>query len=140
MVIDLNQRFIDPGATALDSCALSFAAKASGTVDPNTVGSYVVTYTARDPSGNEAIPVTRSVKVVERRPPGSLTFSLFPTLVQPAPALRLLFRTLDCSRSLPWKVTRGDKLLETFDPVSDYRRSARQRRCDILVPGISVNR
>jgi hypothetical protein len=63
----------DPGATALDQCVgdLSSSVKASGTVDPTHVGSYAVTYSATDPSGNVGS-ATRSVAVVDTVAP-SLT-------------------------------------------------------------------
>ncbi|HVS80565.1 MAG TPA: immunoglobulin-like domain-containing protein [Pyrinomonadaceae bacterium] len=67
--VECHGTFTDPGATAHDACAGDFAATASGTVDPNTVGSYTITYNATDPSGNAATPVTRTVNVVDTTPP-----------------------------------------------------------------------
>jgi len=65
MEIGLHSVFRDPGAAARDACAGEYAATASGTVDVNKIGSYTLTYTAKDPSGNEATPVRRTVNVVE---------------------------------------------------------------------------
>ncbi|MFA5934805.1 MAG: ice-binding family protein [Candidatus Paceibacterota bacterium] len=62
--------YTELGATALDDIDGSFAATSSGTVDTNTVGAYIITYTAMDSSGNVATPVTRTVNVIERRSSG----------------------------------------------------------------------
>lgn len=77
LTIELHQAFKDPGATAHDGCAGDFAASASGTVDQNKIGSYTITYTASDPSENEARPVRRTVNVVEKTQPPS---NSYPTL------------------------------------------------------------
>ncbi|HEY8188909.1 MAG TPA: DUF5011 domain-containing protein [Pyrinomonadaceae bacterium] len=60
-----HSKFSDPGAIARDGCAGEFAANASSNVDPNRIGTYTITYTASDPSGNEATPVKRRVDVVD---------------------------------------------------------------------------
>src|ERR1051325_2933490 len=67
--VECHSTFVDPGATANDGCAGSFAATASGTVDANTPGTYTITYNASDPSGNAATPVTRTVNVVDTLAP-----------------------------------------------------------------------
>jgi hypothetical protein len=69
MTVECHTSFTDPGATANDSCAGSFAATASGTVDVNTPGTYTITYTATDPSGNPAAPQARTVNVVDTTAP-----------------------------------------------------------------------
>jgi hypothetical protein len=70
LTAECHAAFTDPGATATDSCAgdLDSAIQVSGTVDPNTVGTYILTYTVRDASGNDAT-VTRTVNVVDTTPP-----------------------------------------------------------------------
>ena len=60
--------FSDPGATANDACAGSLAVNVTGSVDVNTVGDYLLTYTATDPSGN-VDSATRTVHVVDTTPP-----------------------------------------------------------------------
>jgi hypothetical protein len=65
MTIVRGNTFTDPGATARDGCAGVFAATAAGNVDSNRIGSYTITYTATDPSGNQATPVRRTVNVVD---------------------------------------------------------------------------
>ena len=69
MTVECHTSFTDPGATAHDACAGDFAATASGAVDPNTVGQYIITYNATDPSGHAAAPVTRTVNVVDTTAP-----------------------------------------------------------------------
>jgi uncharacterized repeat protein (TIGR01451 family) len=65
MTVECHTGFTDPGAIAHDACAGDFAATASGVVDPNTVGQYILTYNATDPSGHAAAPITRTVNVVD---------------------------------------------------------------------------
>lgn len=62
--ITVGGTYTELGATALDDIDGSFAATSSGTVDINTVGVYIITYTATDSSGNIATPVTRTVNVI----------------------------------------------------------------------------
>jgi uncharacterized repeat protein (TIGR01451 family) len=69
MTVECHTSFTDPGAVAHDACAGDFAATASGTVDANTVGAYVITYNATDPSGHVATAVTRTVNVVDTTAP-----------------------------------------------------------------------
>jgi uncharacterized repeat protein (TIGR01451 family) len=69
LTVECHVSFTDPGATAHDACAGDFAATASSTVDINTPGSYTITYTASDPSGHAAAPVTRTVTVVDTTKP-----------------------------------------------------------------------
>lgn len=69
MTLECHTTFVDPGAAANDGCAGSFAATASGTVNVNVPGSYVITYTATDPSGNPATSQMRTVNVVDTTAP-----------------------------------------------------------------------
>lgn len=81
LTIRLHHAFTDPGATARDGCAGDFAATATGTVNPEKVGSYTITYTASDPSGNQAMPVKRTVNVIDQAQTpviGSLLWPLVP--------------------------------------------------------------
>jgi hypothetical protein len=57
--------YTEQGATASDACEgdLSPSVRLSGTVDPTTVGSYTVTYTVTDGSG-QTVSTTRTVQVV----------------------------------------------------------------------------
>lgn len=63
-----GESFTDPGATATDETDgdLTASITVSGTVDVDTVGSYIITYTVSDAAGNEAS-ATRTV-IVEPLP------------------------------------------------------------------------
>jgi len=69
MTVECHSTFTDPGAVAHDSCSGDFPATASGSVNVNVPGAYIITYNATDPSGNSAIPVTRTVNVVDTTAP-----------------------------------------------------------------------
>lgn len=69
MTVECHTSFTDPGAVAHDACAGDFPATASGSVNPNVVGTYTITYNATDPSGFAATPVTRTVNVVDTTAP-----------------------------------------------------------------------
>ena len=47
-----NRLFTDPGATALDLCGGALTVNVSNPVNPNIGGTYTITYTATDSSGN----------------------------------------------------------------------------------------
>src|SRR5436190_6048759 len=83
MTVECHTPFIDPGATADDGCAGSFAASASGTVNVNVPGTYTITYTAMDPSGNSATPKSRTVNVVDTSLPTITLNGQTPTLWPP---------------------------------------------------------
>jgi hypothetical protein len=92
----------DPGATAIDACAgdLSSSVHAAGIVDPMHLGSYSVTYTAADPSGNVGT-AARSVSVVDTLPP-QVTLTASPSLWPP----NQTFVAFDVSQALSSIVTR----------------------------------
>lgn len=79
LMIEVHQTFTDPGATARDGCVGNFAATATGIVDPNTIGSYTITYSAKDPSGNEATPLRRTVNVIDKKQSTAIT-KLWPVI------------------------------------------------------------
>lgn len=83
MTVECHTSFTDPGATASDDCAGSFPANASGTVDVNTPGSYTITYTASDPSGNAAVPQARTVIVVDTIAPVITLNGFMPAMWSP---------------------------------------------------------
>jgi hypothetical protein len=64
LVVECHTAFVDPGATANDNCAGAVAVSSSGSVDVNTPGSYIITYSATDPSSNPAT-ATRTVNIVD---------------------------------------------------------------------------
>jgi hypothetical protein len=61
--ISLNGTYIEYGATVTDNYETNLQASVTGSVDTSTAGVYILTYTARDTAGNEAIPVTRTINV-----------------------------------------------------------------------------
>ncbi len=65
---ECHSAFVDPGATANDSCAGAVTPTTNNPVNPNAVGVYTITYVATDPSGNSASN-TRTVYVVDTTPP-----------------------------------------------------------------------
>jgi uncharacterized repeat protein (TIGR01451 family) len=69
MTVECHTSFTDPGATAFDSCdANSVPVSASGSVNPDVVGTYSITYTASD-SGGRTATVVRTVNVVDTTAP-----------------------------------------------------------------------
>jgi hypothetical protein len=65
MTINLQQNFVDPGATAIDDEDGSVTVTTSGSVDNNQTGDYTLTYSATDAAGNTATE-TRVVTVVNQ--------------------------------------------------------------------------
>jgi hypothetical protein len=91
LVLECHSSFSDPGATALDTCAGTVSVQVSGTVNPNAPGSYTLTYTATDPSGNAGT-ATRTVHVVDTTPP---------QITQAVPAQTLAAAADNCTATLP---------------------------------------
>tara|TARA_R110001592_G_scaffold178278_3_gene419000 strand:+ start:774 stop:3533 length:2760 start_codon:yes stop_codon:yes gene_type:complete len=60
--------YTDPGATITDNCDTNPAILGSGTVNTNVPGTYTLTYTGVDASGNTSPPLTRVVTVVNPVP------------------------------------------------------------------------
>ncbi|MCC6144860.1 MAG: DUF5011 domain-containing protein [Candidatus Hydrogenedentes bacterium] len=63
MTIVIGESYDQPVATATDNVDQNVKVTASGSFDPTTPGTYSITYTARDSSGNNAAPVTLSIVV-----------------------------------------------------------------------------
>ncbi|GAB4311070.1 MAG: hypothetical protein Kow00127_00870 [Bacteroidales bacterium] len=66
MVHILNQPFTDPGATALDETDgdVSDRIFTASELNVNRIGTYEITYSVTDNSGNEAAPAIRTVQVI----------------------------------------------------------------------------
>ena len=60
---------MDAGAKWNDSVDGNGTADANGTVNSQVPGIYLITYTYTDSSGNPAVPVTRTIEVVDTTPP-----------------------------------------------------------------------
>jgi hypothetical protein len=67
VTVECHTSFSDPGATASDNCGTA-TITTSGSPNINAPGTYTVTYTATDGSGNHAS-VQRTVTVVDTTPP-----------------------------------------------------------------------
>ena len=63
IVIYQNTNYQDAGATAIDDIDGIISVTTNGTVNSSVIGSYTLTYAARDTSGNTAV-VTRNVNVI----------------------------------------------------------------------------
>ena len=75
--VELGGTYTDAGATATDaSGAVTVVTTGVDSVDPNTLGSYTVTYTSTDASGNEGS-ATRTVNVVDTTVPVFTSSSTF---------------------------------------------------------------
>ena len=66
--VDQNAPYVDPGVEVTDNSGETIAAVVSGSVNAAVIGTYTLTYTATDSSGNESN-VTRTVEVVDTTPP-----------------------------------------------------------------------
>jgi hypothetical protein len=65
--VTCGNAYTDPGATAADACGgdLTSSIHVTGAVNPSEPGVYVLTYAVTDPHGNSALPVTRTVTVMD---------------------------------------------------------------------------
>jgi hypothetical protein len=66
ITVECSGTFTDPGATALDDCSIDLTSsiQVSGTVDPDAVGIYTLTYSVTDADSNVAS-IDRTVEVVD---------------------------------------------------------------------------
>jgi endo-1,4-beta-xylanase len=69
MSLECPSSFLDPGATANDTCQGAVPVTTSGTVNSNQVGAYTLGYSATDAAGGRSLPVTRAVNVVDTTAP-----------------------------------------------------------------------
>ncbi len=64
MIVECHTSFTDPGASAVDACDGPVDVEVTGSVNVNTAGEYILTYTAKD-SLDHTIQVQRRVQVVD---------------------------------------------------------------------------
>lgn len=66
--LEEGSNFTDPFVTAIDNYDGDITQKVTmeGTVDTNTIGTYTITYHAKDSSNNEAV-ATRTVEIIKRK-------------------------------------------------------------------------
>ena len=65
---DVNDPFIEPGVSATDALGESVTVETTGTVDTDTLGNYILTYTATDDYGNTST-ASRTVSIVDNTAP-----------------------------------------------------------------------
>lgn len=68
LTIKKGSVYVDEGAFAIDNIDGNIGVDVIGTVNPSVVGTYTITYTATDISGNTSTPVIRTVNVIEYIP------------------------------------------------------------------------
>jgi choice-of-anchor A domain-containing protein len=69
-IFECGASYVDPGATAQDACAGALPVTSTRTGSPDHPGSFTITYSAVDPSGNSVTsPVTRTVSVADNEAP-----------------------------------------------------------------------
>jgi hypothetical protein len=98
--------FVDPGATAFDTCSGALSVVTNSSVNPNAVGVYRIDYVATDSSGNQATN-SRTVFIVDTTPPQFAQSASTPTLAATTNCMAilpdltsLLGATDNCSASL----------------------------------------
>lgn len=79
MDVEVGSAYTELGAVADDDVDADFAATPSGSVDTNTLGTYIITYNAADSSTNAAISVSRTVNVVDTTDPVLTLLGIDPT-------------------------------------------------------------
>ena len=103
MTITLPSVYAEPGASAADACDGTLAVVISGSV-PSVVGTYTVTYTATDSSGNKAT-ATRTVVVVAPAGPVISAISASPPALnsgnQKMKLIKLTYTVTDASDPAP---------------------------------------
>ena len=82
MTVECATAYVDPGATAADSCEGPVAVSTASTVNTSQVGSYGVTYTAADEAGDQATPVVRTVNVTDTTAPVVTLFGPSPETIE----------------------------------------------------------
>ncbi|MEP1551949.1 immunoglobulin-like domain-containing protein [Paraglaciecola sp.] len=71
VTLELGTSYLESGANALDNLDgdITDNVTATGAVDENTIGTYMLTYNVSDANGNLAIPILRTVNVVDTTAP-----------------------------------------------------------------------
>ena len=69
VTIEVKTAFVDEGVEVADNYDSDVPILTNNPLDPTKPGEYTITYNAKDSSGNEAVPVTRKVTVVDTTAP-----------------------------------------------------------------------
>jgi len=75
MSLTINSAFTDPGVTVSDNWDKGLKATVTGAVNTAALGTYTLTYNAKDAAGNAATAVTRTINVVAK--PKGVTVTIF---------------------------------------------------------------
>ena len=119
LLLDVNDPFLDPGATVIDNFDARAVAFTSDTVNTAVAGEYVVSYTAIDSNGNTATPVLRTVLVVGAGLPLVTVVAVADAAEEGTVAGRfLLTRTGDTSAALPVSVELSGSATAALDYVA----------------------
>ncbi|HMA47310.1 MAG TPA: immunoglobulin-like domain-containing protein, partial [Frankiaceae bacterium] len=113
MTVECHGTFTDPGASALDACVGAVSASTGGTVNPDSVATYALVYSAGDGHGNTGT-ATRVVHVVDTTDP---VLSGLPAdiLVGTGPA------AVTCAALVTWTPpTASDVCAGALTPVGDH--------------------
>jgi hypothetical protein len=120
LTVVVGSAFVDPGATANDSCGGPLSVSVTGSVNTSVVGTYTLTYSATDASGNTGT-ATRTVLVV-------YNFTGFFSPVSNPPALN----EVKAGQNVPLKFSLGgNQGLGIFAPGSP---ASQQVNCATNVP------
>ncbi|TAK99169.1 MAG: DUF5011 domain-containing protein, partial [Verrucomicrobia bacterium] len=102
---ECHSAFVDPGATVSDACDISVALSTNSNVNANSPGSYTITYSATDASGN-ASSVSRTVVVQDTIAP---TITCSPNIT--------VFTTNVAGTAVTFSTTAEDDCSGTVTPV-----------------------
>jgi uncharacterized protein (UPF0147 family) len=69
MTLNVGDIFNDPGHTVTDNVNADLIATVTGSVNTSAVGTYLLNYNVSDTAGNVALPITRTVSVVDNVSP-----------------------------------------------------------------------
>ena len=91
----LGEPYIDEGATVVDDVDAPKHITSSDSVDTSILGETVITYTAKDAFGHDAIPVTRTVTVVEQAQDTTTVDNDIPTITINGSSSLTVYRNSD---------------------------------------------
>jgi hypothetical protein len=82
ITIECGTNFVDPGATGFDECQGAVTPQVTSELNTRVPGIYTISYVARDAGGNTSPTQTRTVTVLDTRPPVITLVGANPLVVQ----------------------------------------------------------